>query len=73
MLEVLENLGFLVLLELLEILVPLTSKMQTLVLCLMVAVSLSTLLKLSLATLRVRWSTFVLCALFVGLAWPWAV
>ena len=47
--------------------------MQTLVLCLMVAVSLSTLLKLSLAILRVRWITFALCALFVGLAWPWAV
>ena len=47
--------------------------MQTLVLCLMVAVSLSTLLKLSLATLRVRWIIFALCALFVGLAWPWAV
>lgn len=47
--------------------------MQTLVLCLMVAVSLSTLLKLSLATLRVRWSTFALCALFLGLSWPWAV
>ena len=47
--------------------------MQTLVLCLMVAVGLSTLLKLSLATPRVRWITFALCALFVGLAWPWAV
>ena len=31
--------------------------MQTLVLCLMVAVCLSTLLKLSLATPRVRWIT----------------
>ena len=47
--------------------------MQTLVLCLMVAVGLSTLLKLSLATPRVRWIIFALCALFVGLAWPWAV
>lgn len=47
--------------------------MQTLVLCLMVAVSLSTVLKLSLATPRIRIATIALCALFVAVAWPWAV